>query len=601
MVQNSSEIIIQQLTDFENDFKNDLLSTGITGKELKAKYVKKIYFLKEQIKQEQFNVVKENYEDGERNAREEIGIKSDDVAISDKQVLDECEKEISEMQQKYNEIFNLILQRITELSATKDVKIKTSDKSILRETLENTFSEFNEKGFNIVTYKDEKNVNFVNYSKILLAQAERESYQKSHASFREECGVELVKINDTNSKCDLCAKHENNIYFDDVYVNANKNSPDYNKYEKLSSGLNDGLFHFGCKHKLLAYVKLDYSNGVPLNLSSGQPLTSENIDNYKKELFEYFKENVYNKDERYGDKLFIRCFEKISEDNKVSSKSSTELLREMINPNVNPVDLIMSYFDVQIKKGIGNTADIIANDSILNTFSKKLSFEQWLNDTYPRTESDVIIDNLLAIDRRKDSDYSIVSLITEMALSLAGADVVYDIADMSEALERGDKKDALINLAFALPIVGMAKGVTKSLKIKKISNFAKNTKIISESTEFIQSIGKSRKLRRNMIKAGVEIPDYLYATHHIVAGNNKKADVARSILTKFEIDVNDEVNGVFLRTTDAVSIGMKHNNLHSKIYYNEINEMLNDVKSKEDLINLLDKIRKQLLEGTFVK
>jgi hypothetical protein len=43
----------------------------------------------------------------------------------------------------------------------------------------------------------------------------------------------------------------------------------------------------------------------------------------------------------------------------------------------------------------------------------------------------------------------------------------------------------------------------------------------------------SKILRQNLIDAGVEVPDYANAAHHIVAGNSAKAAEARASLQKY--------------------------------------------------------------------
>lgn len=63
----------------------------------------------------------------------------------------------------------------------------------------------------------------------------------------------------------------------------------------------------------------------------------------------------------------------------------------------------------------------------------------------------------------------------------------------------------------------------------------------------------STKLRKNLIKAGDEVPEYRNAAHHIVAGNAKLAEESRAVLNNYGIDINDSVNGVFLPTEKGVS------------------------------------------------
>ena len=111
----------------------------------------------------------------------------------------------------------------------------------------------------------------------------------------------------------------------------------------------------------------------------------------------------------------------------------------------------------------------------------------------------------------------------------------------------------------------------------------------------------SRVLRKNMKEAGIEEPDYPNAAHHIVAGKSPKARESRKILEKYGIDINDAANGVFLPTKKGVSNSAYHPSLHKKEYYIKVNEALRNANSKEDILFILDDIREQLLEGTFIK
>lgn len=56
------------------------------------------------------------------------------------------------------------------------------------------------------------------------------------------------------------------------------------------------------------------------------------------------------------------------------------------------------------------------------------------------------------------------------------------------------------------------------------------TDIAKHGDDFVQSLPSSKKLRRNLELAGVEVPDYPNAAHHIVAGSAPGAENAREIL-----------------------------------------------------------------------
>ena len=132
------------------------------------------------------------------------------------------------------------------------------------------------------------------------------------------------------------------------------------------------------------------------------------------------------------------------------------------------------------------------------------------------------------------------------------------------------------------------------------------TKHLDESNEIANgaqaiSNASSKVLRKNMINAGIKIPDYPHAAHHIVAGTSKKAEEARKILEKFDIDINDAANGVFLPTEKNISEAMYHPSLHTNKYYDEVNQMLREAETRDDVLDILELISQKLLDGTFLK
>jgi len=111
----------------------------------------------------------------------------------------------------------------------------------------------------------------------------------------------------------------------------------------------------------------------------------------------------------------------------------------------------------------------------------------------------------------------------------------------------------------------------------------------------------SKVLRQNMMDAGIEVPDYPNAAHHIVAGSSPKAAEARAILQKYGIDINDAANGVFLPMAKEVAEGAYHPSLHTNKYYDEINSLLSDVTSKQEALDVLEYISEALQDGTFME
>lgn len=130
--------------------------------------------------------------------------------------------------------------------------------------------------------------------------------------------------------------------------------------------------------------------------------------------------------------------------------------------------------------------------------------------------------------------------------------------------------------------------------------------------------GCSRTLAKRMEAAGFgKRPDGT-AAHHIVAsdeGRFPSAIAARAIFDRFNLNINDADNGVYLPLSQKavdeaanevpprILEGAIHSRIHTKVYYDALlNRLENDLSTDattQELINLLDQIRRELREDTF--
>jgi HNH/ENDO VII superfamily nuclease len=109
----------------------------------------------------------------------------------------------------------------------------------------------------------------------------------------------------------------------------------------------------------------------------------------------------------------------------------------------------------------------------------------------------------------------------------------------------------------------------------------------------------SRVLASNMEKAGVHRPRGA-AAHHIVAGKARAAEVARRVLAKFGIGINDAENGVYLPCNSKApceALGTVHSSLHTNSYYKAIDELLLAARSRDEVLEILADIRSRLEAG----
>ncbi|WP_262494804.1 RHS repeat-associated core domain-containing protein [Flavobacterium columnare] len=113
-------------------------------------------------------------------------------------------------------------------------------------------------------------------------------------------------------------------------------------------------------------------------------------------------------------------------------------------------------------------------------------------------------------------------------------------------------------------------------------------------------------LRANMIRDGIDTPNYSNSAHHIVMSNSTDPNMIslRSQMTNIGIDINDSSNGVFLPTSSKVKNDFNldahaHSRVHTNEYKKNVFERLKDITDPDKFKNELEKIGKELSEGTF--
>jgi len=114
--------------------------------------------------------------------------------------------------------------------------------------------------------------------------------------------------------------------------------------------------------------------------------------------------------------------------------------------------------------------------------------------------------------------------------------------------------------------------------------------------------GNSKLLRRNL---GLEDGCGLDA-HHIVESTGLRADPARRILDKYQVDINDAVNGIALKPSGSRP-AHHGQGLHSNLGIDAVSDRLrqatrnvNDwATARQALLDELDAIRREIINGTF--
>jgi hypothetical protein len=106
-----------------------------------------------------------------------------------------------------------------------------------------------------------------------------------------------------------------------------------------------------------------------------------------------------------------------------------------------------------------------------------------------------------------------------------------------------------------------------------------------------QNRKNSDELKKNMKEAGKK-PNQGDQAHHIVHSGHQRAEETRDILKRFDININDSSNGVFLTKK-------QHGSLNKHDYIYQVLAKLRDATTPGEARRILDRIGQKLLNDTF--
>lgn len=120
----------------------------------------------------------------------------------------------------------------------------------------------------------------------------------------------------------------------------------------------------------------------------------------------------------------------------------------------------------------------------------------------------------------------------------------------------------------------------------------KNSEVLREN--MLAVMGKDAKYVTENIKNTKTLKNANQA-HHIIGNGTPKA---AETLSKYGIDINDPMNGVFLPYDEKSGLrGTIHSGGHTRKYYDYVEQKFSACKSKEDCYKVLDQIKLNLYEG----
>ena len=170
-----------------------------------------------------------------------------------------------------------------------------------------------------------------------------------------------------------------------------------------------------------------------------------------------------------------------------------------------------------------------------------------------------------------------------------------EINKTEKALENTDEISDTIKKALEENKIG-TDDLAKTNKVTVVNNISNydSAKYRSRITNNLNSANKvktsSQILDKELQKAGVKKPLYNCTAHHIVSD---KMDEIVDFFNKYDIDINSASNGVYLPTKGAKTseVGKAEES------YKNLNQFQKDKKIKKAILDEMDNIKKDLLEG----
>ena len=309
------------------------------------------------------------------------------------------------------------------------------------------------------------------------------------------------------------------------------------------------------------------------------------------------KSDVYNVEvSKYA--VVEKVFEDLAEEQEIGYELQLGLIKALAenfvirpaNTLADAIDYVVSYPNTTLTQMRAEEREKIIT-----------SIDEYIENALPNGANYYYVGEMIGdIDSLAIDSYLIVDGITTIITSIKNLPSSLKIVKAQMAMAGGGYTTVEIVVPSGEAIAATAQGVA-TIGIAAISLSPREDWIDHDEAETtVDEKASSKKLAANMEAVGRERPrDYKTAAHHIVAGYSKKAEEARAILKKFGVSINDEANGVFLPTQKGLSNSAYHPSLHTKKYYDKVNEILGYAQTRDEVIAFLREIAEELLDNSF--
>lgn len=122
----------------------------------------------------------------------------------------------------------------------------------LRQAVDMATRDFLAKGIACVEYSNGARVGVDSWAEMALRTANKRAKLQGETNARDEAGINTVIVTKRGVACPKCIQYCGKVFYDDVY--SNLPAPD-DKYPKLSSAIEGGLYHPNCKDSHSTYFE----------------------------------------------------------------------------------------------------------------------------------------------------------------------------------------------------------------------------------------------------------------------------------------------------------------------------------------------------------
>lgn len=152
----------------------------------------------------------------------------------------------------------------------------------LRQSVDMATKDFLAGGINCIQYVNGARHCIDSYAEMALRTANKRAKLQGETSAREEYGINTVIVTKRGVACPKCIQYCGKVFYDDVYSNIPVTD---NKYPKLSTAIEGGLYHPNCKDSHSTYLE-----GIS---TPPKRLSKEEIENANR-VYELEQKQRYN-------------------------------------------------------------------------------------------------------------------------------------------------------------------------------------------------------------------------------------------------------------------------------------------------------------------